>query len=107
MVFSFLARFVLVYARVGYVNSNDLIVGIGKGEGGMHPAVGFQNVLGDIVVLYAVYRVAKVLSATDQNAERHQDKDGEPVVQAEDVVVVTDAVDFYKVLEVVENLKHF
>ncbi len=72
----------------------------------MDPAVGVEDVLGDILGVDAVDRIADVLSRRHNETERQQDHDRDAVVQPEDGRVYVDVADFDQVLETAEYVQH-
>ena len=70
------------------------------------PAVRIQYVLGDILGVDAVDRVAHVLSRRHNETEGEQDHHRDAVVQPEDGRVDVDVADFDEVLETAEYVQH-
>lgn len=85
----------------------DLLkVGTVDRVGGVDPAVGVEDVLGDILGVDAVDGVADVLSRRHNETEGQQDHHRDGVVQPEDGRVDVDVADFDQVLETAEYVQH-
>lgn len=100
--------------RLGVVDAGErhlqafaLPVGCGDSVGAVYPAVCVENVLGQVLAVYAVDRVADVLAGGDDQGERDQYNHREAVVQSKDSAVGVDVRDFNEALETTEYVQHF
>jgi len=85
----------------------DLLeVGAVDGVGRVDPAVGVEDVLGDILGVDAVDGVADVLSRRHDETERQQNHHRDAVVQPEDGRVYVDVADFDEILQTPEYVQH-
>lgn len=91
---------------MGHLEPDLLEVGTVDRVGGVDPAVGVEDVLGDILGVDAVDGVPDVLSRRHNEAEREQDHHRDAVVQPEDGRVDVDVADFDEVLEASEYVQH-
>ena len=81
-------------------------VGAVDGVGGVDPAVGVEDVLGYILGVDAVDRIADILSRCHNETEGQQDHHRDTIVQPEDGRVYVDVADFDQVLETAEYVQH-
>lgn len=72
----------------------------------VYPAVSVENVLGQVLAVYAVDGVADVLAGRDDQGERYQQDHGQAVMQAEDGAVDMDVRDFYETLQTAKYVQH-
>ena len=93
-------------ARMWHLEADLLQVGTVDGVGRMDPAVGVEDVLGYILGVDAVDRVADILSRRHNQTEGQQDHHCDTVVQPEDGRVDVDVADFDQVLETAEYVQH-
>lgn len=70
------------------------------------PAVSVEDVLGQILAVYAVDRIADVLASGDDQRERYQQDHREAVMQTEHRAVDVDVRDLYEALQAAEYVQH-
>lgn len=99
--------------RLGVVDAGErhlralpLPVGRGDGVGAVYPAVRVEDVLGQVLAVYAVDGVADVLAGGDDQGERDEYDDRETVVQSEDGAVGVNVRDFNEALETAKYVQH-
>jgi hypothetical protein len=95
-----------VDARMRDFEADLLEVGTVNRVGRMDPAVGVEDVLGDILGVDAVDGVADVLSRRHDETERQQNHHRDAVVQPEDGRVYVDVADFDEILQTPEYVQH-
>ena len=61
---------------MGNIYTNPLPEGTGDGVGAVYPAVGVQHVLGDVLGVNTVYRIAHVLSGGGDDGACQEEGDG-------------------------------
>lgn len=72
----------------------------------MDPAISVQDVLRQILAVYAIDGIADVLAGGDDEGERYQQDHGEAVMQAKNGAVGMNVRDFYKALEAAKYVEH-
>lgn len=96
----------VVHAGVRHRDAHLLLERLLDGVRGVYPTVGVQHVLGYVLGVHAVDRVADVLSRGDDQAERGQQHHSQAVVQPEHGRVDVHVADFYQALQAPEHVKH-
>lgn len=96
----------LFNARMRYVHTKLLIKRRRDGVRGMDPAVRVDDILGYLLGVDAVYRVADVLAGRHDQTEGEEDHHRDGVVETEDRGVDVYVGDFDEVLEASEDIQH-
>lgn len=99
-------RFGIVDAGKGHFQAFSLPVRRGYRVRAVYPAVSVQDVLGQVLAVYAVDGIADVLASRDDQGERYQQDHSQAVMQAEDGAVDMDMRDFYETLQTAEYVQH-
>lgn len=99
-------RFGIVDAEEGHFQALSLSVRRGYRVRAVYPAVSVQNVLGQVLAVYAVDGIADVLAGRDDQGERYQQDHSQAVMQAEDGAVDVDVRDFYETLQTAKYVQH-
>lgn len=99
-------RLGIVDAGEGHLRAFPLPVRCGYRVRAVYPAVGVQDVLGQVLAVYAVDGIADVLASGDDQGERDQQDHGEAVMQSEDGAVDVNMRDFNKALQTAEYVQH-
>lgn len=90
----------------GHLVALLLLVGGGNGVGAVYPAVGVEHVLGQILAVYAVDRIADVLAGRHYQRERDQQDYRKAVVETKDGRVDVDVRYFNEALQAAEYVQH-
>lgn len=99
-------RFGIVDAEEGHFQALSLSVRRGYRVRAVYPAVSVQDVLGQVLAVYAVDGIADVLAGRDDQGERYQQDHSQAVMQAEDGAVDVDVRDFYETLQTAKYVQH-
>ena len=95
-----------INARMWDFEANLFQVGTVYGVSRMDPAIGVEDVLGDILGVDAIDGVADVLSRRHDETERQQNHHRDAIVQPEDGRVYVDVADFDEILQTPEYVQH-
>jgi len=96
----------VVHARVRDGDAHLLLERLLDGVRRVYPTVRVEHVLGYVLGVHAVDRVADVLPGGDDQAERGQQHHGQAVVEPEHGRVDVHVADFHQALQAPEHVKH-
>lgn len=99
-------RFGIVDAGKGHLQALLLPISRGYRVRAVYPAISVEDVLRQVLAVYAIDRIADVLAGGDDKGEGYQQDDGEAVMQAKDGAVYMYVRDFYKALETAKYVEH-
>lgn len=96
----------IVDAEEGHVHVLLLVVRRGDRVCAVYPAICVQDVLGEVLAVYAIDGIADVLASGDDQGKCYQYNHSETVVHAEDGAVDVNMRDLYKALQTAEYVQH-